>query len=152
MDKSLKKQLSQIEASLQYGRFYTGKWIFLFCLPIILSMLVYIGNGILFFSESYSYGFVTDSTKWYLIGTGVGFFLIDLLSFYMIYKNHRLKKKIVLWLEDAIERNADSIALSYECGITIFSKVTKLKVCFRVDGHRKTFISGNPQREKSFGI
>lgn len=100
--KDYKHILRSIDASLQEGQYFSGKWMALFislivyCSVFILTCLLWlilVKCGI----ESYDKGEHMSMSCCLCISV-----LIIIGVLYAIHRNNRLKKKILLWLDDAV--------------------------------------------------
>lgn len=109
--KEFKYVLKSIDASLQYGQYFSGKWMVLFisliayCVVLILAFfiwLILVNCGI----EQYDNDAHVSMTCCLCVAV-----LVIIGMLYVMYKNNRLKKKILLWLNDAVKLHATTRVL-----------------------------------------
>lgn len=109
--KEFKYVLKSIDASLQYGQYFSGKWMVLFisliayCVVLILAFfiwLILVKCGI----EQYD----NDAHVSMICCLCISI-LVIIGMLYVMYKNNRLKKKILLWLNDAVKLHATTRVL-----------------------------------------
>ena len=140
-------KLSDIAATLTDGRFYTGKWLnFLyfscgvgFLMPIITcGMLLCAGLGVM------------DWTIYMTLVAAFGnilFFALISICFFLIIKNNKLKRRIYLYLEDAVQLSAYSKSIDALYGRLRFYNGVKIKISFIFQGKNYIKISGNPNKD-----
>lgn len=142
-----KIKLNRIDASLKYGQFFTGKWlIFLYsligcCCVMPISTVVF-SFLVLFGKEVYD----TD-TIIVLIGSNSISILVMFGTIYVLYKNNKLKKKIILWLSDAVQLTAQTTTLDRFRTFGHPVAETKLQVEFCIDNYRKICTSEDESKK-----
>ncbi|MCL2847216.1 MAG: hypothetical protein FWE13_00495 [Firmicutes bacterium] len=129
MQNDIKTQFKSIDVSLSSGKFLTGKSLgFLYfalicCLPFPLLTIV-----MLVIKLEWDASMITTIIS----GNLFTLFLFIILLF-IVLKNCKLKKKILLWLEDSVALSAYSKEIAtYK--ITIMQKSTSIQVQFTISG------------------
>ena len=132
---------NNIGTSLNHGMiFKKGMWIYMYSL-LALCLICPICTGVFFLLVSLGIetfhdgdiGLVYFSILSLLIAVGVVFTIVRKL---------RLKKKIYLWLDDAVERYATTIAIDKR--YWLIRPATKLKVKFKYKHKNYIMYSGDP--------
>lgn len=120
---------NNIGASLHYGMvFKRGMWIFTYSLLAVCLAIGFGGVSLLITSIGtemlYSdiYGYLCQIIFGLLIAAGVVFVII---------KKQRLKKKIYLWLDDAIERYAKTFTIDKTCDLIRSAVKLKVKISYK---------------------
>lgn len=134
----------QIGASLKDGMvFHKGLWCFVyaflvFCLIVPVGSIVYC-LLVLFRLTSFS-----NEDAIPLIGSNIGCLLTSVGVIYVLIKKLRLKKKIYMCIDDAVELRGKTIAID-----RIYYPIrpaTKLMVRFRYEKKWRTLYSGDPSK------
>lgn len=134
--------LSRIDASLTQGKLFTGAWIaFIYvwlaaclALPLItilmLIMTFTVGlewNGLMIFA---------------LVFGNIFLGLIAIVPILVIVRNNKLKRKINLWLLDAVQVKARSQTVdSFRIGF--WPKRVRIRVEFKLNGKKYSFLSAD---------
>ena len=140
-------KLTRIDASLKHGQFFTGKWLIFFYSLIIFCSVMPIST-LLFLCLVYlgKESFDTDTIISFIGSDSIS--LITIFgTIYVLYRNNKLKKKIILWLDDAIELNAQTTVLDSFRTLGQPVAETKLLVEFYIDNYRKICTSEDKSRK-----
>ena len=131
-----KLKVSDIDASLNYGKIYTSKaWDATFIVMLILSVLVMVFAVVGLFDKPY------DSNSKFMIVFGFVFggfmLLVTLLLFLYI---NRGKKKATLWLKDAVllEARCTLLDTSMQVRRSVVVKAAAIRVKFTYNGKKYT--------------
>lgn len=120
------KIISKIDASLSQGNFITGKKaIFLYLMFVVALSFPLLSVIVLFFPSDLDYTIIFA-----LIGGNIMFLALFTVLVYICIKNSRLKQKIIVWLEDAIEIKAYSKKIG-ENRLGFQPKATKIQIVFK---------------------
>jgi len=125
---STQMKMSKIAASLSHGNFIAGKKMALLCFALIISLLSPLITIIMLIIPGVEWDRQIIITLSICNIMFISFFTV--LVFIMV-KNNKLKKKIIIWLEDAIEVRAYSRKTG-ENRLGIQPKATKIQVSFKV--------------------
>ena len=123
-------KLSDVDISLSQGQLYSAKNLVILWLGAISSSLL-IAVGII--------SFVFSCIEWdgviFFVACMSFFFGIGLLAFfvYLFVRDKKIKKKVVLWLEDAVKTTAYSSKID-EWSIGFYPSVIKICVKFSLNG------------------
>lgn len=135
-------KVSNIEASLSLGRFFSGKWIAViyFCL---FASLLFPAITIILLAIPAEYGVIWD------IGIIATYIFMNLLSLFLmivviwvIKNNNKIKKKIQLCFDDAIELKAFSKVLDIK-RFLLQPKIAKIETHFNLNGVSHKRVSSN---------
>ena len=146
-DAEKKRYLPQIAATLKYGRFWEEKrklYIVLFAISAAIIFALY-AMAIYYFGIVLSFDNVAQRI-FVLIGTGAILILPSIIFLILILRNEIARKKILLWLDDAIETNAHSYLYSKtDAGNRKGRKIYKIKIKFKIDGKHISELSKDYQ-------
>lgn len=134
---SSKIKLNRIDATLKYGQFFTGKWIVFFYSLIVFCAVMPISSIVYLFLVLLNIEIVDNETILVLICSSTVCILIILGVLFVLHKNCKLKKKIAMWLEDAVELTAQTITLDTFRTLGHPVAETKLQVKFNYYGINK---------------
>ncbi len=132
-----KNKLNKIDASLKQGQLFTGKWSLFFYLLISFCALVPSGSILYLLLVFFKVEVFDSETIIVLTCSSTICLLIILGTSYVLHRNYKLKKKILLWLEDAIELTAQTTTLDRFRTLGHLVAETKLQVEFYYDGIKK---------------
>lgn len=132
--------ISKIVGSLAYGRLFSGKWMSFFYI-ILVSMLIFPAITIITLIITFTVGFEWPGEMvGFFIGCNIYAGLLIAVYVSIIVRNKKLRKKIIIWLEDAIQVKAHAkIIDSVRLGIQ--PKQAKIKIDFKIDGKKYSRIS-----------
>lgn len=121
-------QISNIDASLSHGNFLGKKQFFVLYTAMITSLLLPLITIVMIAVQV-----KWDNQKIFALTVGNMIFLsfFAVLNFIMI-KNNKLRKKIIIWLEDAIETTAYSKQMG-ENRLGAQPKAVKIQLKFKID-------------------
>jgi len=123
-------KISNIDASLKYGRFFTGKWLAFLYSALIIAFFIPLITIIMIFLTFF--GLVWDNDMIFALAFCNVFSLsLAAICLWTIICNNKLRKRIVMWLEDAIEIKAFSKTLATR-SFLLQSKLVKMKVRFKL--------------------
>ena len=126
----MRYDLTKIDASLEYGRFFTGGLLKFanFALGFTLFFLLLINVILLIFLSGSE---LDGDVMFGLISMNILLIPFFAVMLYIVRKNKKLKKNILIWIEDAVEL----IAYSENIGnIMHIPPQTKIRVTFYFDG------------------
>lgn len=124
--------LANIEASLSQGNFLSGKKLLVLYMSLCI-MLLFPSLSIIIFIV------MIVTTEWSIpiftlfIGGDVLCLLFLIMFIHIKIKNDRLKEKIILWVEDAIQVRAFSKKID-ENRLGLQPKATKIQIKFKING------------------
>lgn len=104
-------KLNRIDASLKDGQFFTGAWIVFFYSLIGYSAIVPVGFIIYLFLCFLGVETIESETILTLTCSSIVCFIVMSWGIYVLHRNYKLKKKISIWLEDAVELTAKTTTL-----------------------------------------
>ncbi len=132
---------NNIIASLKYGRIWSGKLLLLW---IFLSLF---GLGAIIFSlPCWTFWNLREEMIEFIACMGVGILFLSIGLTYLI-KNHILKKKIDIWLEDAVELKAVSQRFDRIWSFPYINfRYVKIHIEFRYNKKRIHKYSGDGKR------
>lgn len=136
--------LSNISASLKYGRLLTSKWLKFMYVALafyVVSVLSIVVLPIIFVPE-------WDMTVLLcIISISLIFVTLSIFLLYLIISDKKLKNKILLWANDAIELKAYSKTIGKEFNMqpTLYYQIA---VSFVVNGTKHTKTSGEGSDSK----
>ena len=133
-------KLTRINASLKYGKYFTGKFLTFYYSAFIFELFIFILTIILIILAPFNfeiYDFLMPISVGCLIG------LIGTLGMlYIILKNARLTKRIKEWLKDAVEIDA---YCKYIDNFKVMGQPTQIKIQveFKYNGKKIKKLSGD---------
>ena len=133
-------KMSDIAASLEYGLHLTGILYFMIISILIGGCFLELLVPIIFLYEEPPFEYEVI-----LIPSIMGGIFI-LISAIWLIKNNLLKRKMRIWMEDAVELYAYSEELS-KIGMLLQVSETKIRVKFQWEGRNYVRISGNGKRK-----
>ena len=140
--------ISNIDASLEYGRFFTGIWVKFMYFSLIIALLFPLIT-IFMIVITFTVGMKWDSDMLMaLIGCNIFGISLAVVFIYFIVRNDKLKKKIVAYVEDAIEIKAVSKTIDRLWALGQFFDGAKIQVSFVIDKKRYVRTSGTAEKEK----
>ena len=140
-------KLNRIDASLKYGQFFTGKWLMFFYLLIAFCSVIPISTLVFLFLVLYGIEAFDADTIIVFVGSNLISFLIIFGAIYVLYKNNKLKKKIILWLNDAVYLKAQTTTLDRFRTFGHPVAETKLQVEFYIYNYRKICTSEDKSKK-----
>lgn len=139
--------LSNIVFSLSRGKFDGESRNKIFITYIMLVVLF--GLGIILAVTMLTIEYINDKSMLAeyigaLISITIGFSIVPCVCFVLIYRNEKIRKDILEWIEDSIELNAycKSLSVKYWLGIPL----NKLQTEFDIDGIHYVRVSDNEKR------
>ncbi len=140
--------ISNIDASLEYGRFFTGGWVkFMYFSLIVASLLPLITIFMIVITLTIGMNWDNDMII-ALIGCNIFGIPLAVVFIYFIVRNDKLKKKITSYVEDAIEIKAASNTIDRICTLGQFFDGVKIQISFVIDKKRYVRTSGTTENEK----
>lgn len=133
-------KLTRINASLKYGKYFTGKYLFFMYYTFTLTIIATVFTIILMILSPFN-AEIYDS----LIPLIILFFVGLLLTLYMlfnIFKHKKLTKRIKEWLKDAVEIDA---YCKYIDNFKVMGQPTQIKIQveFKYNGKKIKKLSGD---------
>lgn len=123
-----KVKLSTIEGSLKHGRLWIGEWTLACYLSICISFITSTILSI-FFPQEYKLDLI--GTIFAIVGMNLVSAFISILFIFILIKNHKHKKRILLWLKDVVEIETYSKKIdSYWNPASVISHI-KIQVDFK---------------------
>lgn len=129
------KLIPRISATLKYGAF-SGESRKRIIIPYIILVSIFVFGIILFIAmTSFDYLNEKSSLTEYIIGIvaiTVGFLSVPCVLLFLIIRNEKIRKHILVWIDDAVELSAycKNIGVKHWIGI----QLTKLQVEFNING------------------
>jgi len=127
-------QISNVGASLSQGKFLDKKQLYILYLGMIAFLLFPLITIIMQFIPQIEWDSQIIIT---MVGSDMMFLFFLSIYAFVLKKNNQLRKKIIIWLEDAIEINAYSKKIG-ENRLGFQPKAVKIQVTFMLNG--KTYI------------
>lgn len=141
------KDLSKIILSLSRGKF-VGESRKKILIPYIMLVILF-GAGIILAVTMFTIEYINDKSilaeyVGALISITLGFSIVPCVWFILIYRNEKIRKDVLVWIEDSIELNAycKNLSIKYWLGIPL----NKIQVEFKIDGLHYVRISDNEKR------
>ncbi|MDE7182484.1 MAG: hypothetical protein K2O41_05595 [Clostridia bacterium] len=148
--------LKQIAGTLKYGQFDGSKRkyiiaafiaITVICLTLLIAALaVFIVDYI----NSAEKEPVTLAAE--LIGMSIAFCVLPILSLFLFLHNEKSRKKIILWLQDAVELKAfcETLLTNYYCAVDeLFAKPASVKIRVRFKYKDKRYSRDSGYKDKN---
>lgn len=135
------KTLNKIDASLKHGQFFTGGLLIFFYSFIGFCCIMPISTVVFLFLVYYGKEAFDENTTITFICSNIGCFFIICGLIYVLYRNNKLKRNILLWLEDAVELTAKTTTIDRFRTLGHPIAETTLQVEFCIDHHKKVMTS-----------
>lgn len=141
------KELSNIVFSLSRGKF-EGENRYKIILPYIMLVIIF-GLGIILAVTMFSIEYIKGKSTLAeyiggLVSITIGFSVLPCVGFILIFRNEKIRKDILFWVEDAVELNAycRNLGVKHWLGIPL----NKIQVEFECDGIQHVCGTENERR------
>ncbi len=104
-------KLNRIDATLKYGQFFTSGWLVFFYSLIAFCAIMPVSSIVYLILVFLGIEIPDSETTLSLTCSNIVCCATILGVIYVLYRNCKLKKKILIWLEDAIELTAETTTL-----------------------------------------